>query len=126
MLNLPRWQTAVIIAITVLSGLFALPNMLPASVLDALPHWYSQNRINLGLDLRGGAHFLLEVDLRGVLTERLTNLSDLVRADMRKQQVGLKDVLLSGELDLEGSPTALVAFFALLDGADGNFPIVTP
>jgi preprotein translocase subunit SecD len=92
MLNLPRWQTAVIIAITVLSGLFALPNMLPASVLDALPHWYSQNRINLGLDLRGGAHFLLEADLRGVLTERLTNLSDSVRADMRKQQVGLKDV----------------------------------
>lgn len=92
MLNLPRWQTIVIIAITVLSGLFALPNMLPTSVLDALPHWYSQNRINLGLDLRGGAHFLLEADLRSVLTERLTNLSDSVRADMRKQQVGIKDV----------------------------------
>jgi len=92
MLNLPRWQTIVIIAITMLSGLFALPNMLPTSVLDALPHWYSQNRINLGLDLRGGAHFLLEADLRSVLTERLTNLSDTVRADMRKQQVGIKDV----------------------------------
>ncbi|TAJ35802.1 MAG: protein translocase subunit SecD [Reyranella sp.] len=92
MLNLPRWQTIVIIAITVLSGLFALPNLLPSNVLDALPHWYSQNRINLGLDLRGGAHFLLEADLRSVLTERLTNLSDSVRADMRKQQVGIKDV----------------------------------
>ena len=64
MLNLPRWQTIVIIAITVLSGLFALPNLLPASVLDHLPHWYQQSRINLGLDLRGGAHFLLEADLR--------------------------------------------------------------
>jgi preprotein translocase subunit SecD len=92
MLNLPRWQTIVIIAITVLSGLFALPNLLPSNVLEALPHWYSQNRINLGLDLRGGAHFLLEADLRSVLTERLTNLSDSVRADMRKQQVGIKDV----------------------------------
>jgi preprotein translocase subunit SecD len=92
MLNLPRWQTIVIIAITVLSGLFALPNLLPASVLDALPHWYSQNRINLGLDLRGGAHFLLEADLRSVLTERLTNLSDSVRADLRKQQIAIKDV----------------------------------
>ena len=67
MLNLPRWQTIVIIAITVLSGLFALPNLLPNSVLDKLPHWYSQNRIGLGLDLRGGAHFLLEADLRSVL-----------------------------------------------------------
>lgn len=92
MLNLPRWQTIVIIAITVLSGLFALPNLLPAAVLDHLPGWYSQSRINLGLDLRGGAHFLLEADLRSVLTERLTNLGDSVRAELRKQQVGFKDV----------------------------------
>ncbi len=92
MLNLPRWQTIVIIAITVLSGLFALPNLLPSSVLDVLPHWYSQSRIGLGLDLRGGAHFLLEADLRSVLTERLNNLSDSVRAELRKQQVTFKDV----------------------------------
>ena len=92
MLNLPRWQTIVIIAITVVSGLFALPNLLPGKVLDVLPHWYSQSRIGLGLDLRGGAHFLLEADLRSVLTERLTNLSDSVRAELRKQQVTFKDV----------------------------------
>ncbi|MDP3159668.1 MAG: protein translocase subunit SecD [Reyranella sp.] len=92
MLNLPRWQTIVIIAITVLSGLFALPNLLPGSVLDVLPHWYSQSRIGLGLDLRGGAHFLLEADLRSVLTERLNNLSDSVRAELRKQQVTFKDI----------------------------------
>ena len=92
MLNLPRWQTIVIIAITVLSGVFALPNLLPASVLDHLPHWYQQSRINLGLDLRGGAHFLLEADLRSVLTERLTNLGDSVRGELRKQQVPFKDI----------------------------------
>ena len=92
MLNLPRWQTIAILAITLLSGVFALPNLLPASVLDHLPSWYQQSRINLGLDLRGGAHFLLEADLRSVLNERLTNLSDSVRAELRKQQVGFKDV----------------------------------
>jgi preprotein translocase subunit SecD len=92
MLNLPRWQTIVIIAITVLSGVFALPNLLPGAVLDVLPGWYSQNRINLGLDLRGGAHFLLEADLRGVINERLTNLSDSLRGEFRKQQIGYKDV----------------------------------
>ena len=92
MLNLPRWQTIVILAITLLSGVLALPNILPATVLDHLPHWYQQSRINLGLDLRGGAHFLLEADLRSVLNERLANLSDSVRAELRKQQVGFKDV----------------------------------
>lgn len=92
MLNLPRWQTIVIAGITLLSALFALPNLLPAGVLDHLPHWYSSSRINLGLDLRGGAHFLLEADLRAVMNERLTNLSDSVRGELRKQQVPFKDV----------------------------------
>ncbi len=92
MLNLPRWQTIVIAGITLLSALFALPNLLPASVLQHMPHWYANSRINLGLDLRGGAHFLLEADLRSVLTERLTNLSDAVRAELRKQQVPFRDV----------------------------------
>ena len=92
MLNLQRWQTIAVIAFTALAVLFALPNVLPAMVLDHLPGWYQQSRINLGLDLRGGAHFLLEADLRSVLTERLTNLSDSVRGELRKQQVGVKDV----------------------------------
>src|SRR6185503_17260889 len=92
MLNLQRWQTIAVIAFTALAVLFALPNVLPAVVLDHLPGWYQQSRINLGLDLRGGAHFLLEADLRSVLNERLTNLSDSVRGELRKQQVGFKDV----------------------------------
>src|SRR5262249_18019205 len=92
MLNLQRWQTIAVITFTALAVLFALPNLLPASILHHLPTWYQQSRINLGLDLRGGAHFLLEADLRSVLNERLTNLSDTVRADLRKQQVGFKDV----------------------------------
>ena len=92
MLNLPRWQTIAIIAVTVFAGIFALPNLLPASVLAALPSWYAQSRINLGLDLRGGAHFLLEVDLRGVMTERLTNLVDSLRGELRKQQIGFQNI----------------------------------
>lgn len=96
MLNLPRWQVIGIIAVTALAILFALPNALPGSVLDKLPGWYQQSRINLGLDLRGGAHFLLEADLRSVLNERLTNLSDSVRGELRKQQIGFKDVTVQG------------------------------
>jgi len=92
MLNLPRWQTIAIIVFTALAGIFALPNLLPDEVLNKLPAWYSQNRINLGLDLRGGAHFLLEADLRGVQNERLTNLSDSVRGELRRAQVGFKEV----------------------------------
>ena len=61
-----------------------------------MPGWYAQSRMNLGLDLRGGAHFLLEADLRSLMTERLTNLSDSVRSELRKQQVAFKDVNVEG------------------------------
>ena len=96
MLNLPRWQTIGIIAVTVLAAIFALPNLLPGSVLDKLPAWYAQSRINLGLDLRGGAHFLLEADLRSLMSERLTNLSDSLRGDLRKEQVAVGDIKVEG------------------------------
>lgn len=96
MLNLPRWQTIGIITVTALAVLFALPNLLPSSVLDHMPGWYAQSRMNLGLDLRGGAHFLLEADLRSLMTERLTNLSDSVRSELRKQQVPYKDITIEG------------------------------
>jgi preprotein translocase subunit SecD len=96
MLNLPRWQVIGIIAVTALAALFALPNLLPGAVLDVLPGWYAQSRINLGLDLRGGAHFLLEADLRSVMNERLTNLSDSVRGELRKNQVAFKEINIQG------------------------------
>lgn len=103
MLNLPRWQTIAIIVVTAMAAIFALPNVLPGAVLDKLPSWYSASRINLGLDLRGGAHFLLEADLRGVMTERLTNLSDTLRGEFRKQQVAYKSI------DVEASKGQVVA-----------------
>ncbi len=102
MLNLPRWQTIAVIVVTALAALFALPNLLPAPVLDVLPHWYATSRINLGLDLRGGAHFLLEADLRSVLNERVTNLSDALRGELRKQQVAFKDIT------IENGPAVVV------------------
>ena len=41
-------------------------------------------------------------------------------------QVGLRELIFSDELDVDGSRTALLSFFRLLDPVDPNFPIVTP
>jgi alkyl sulfatase BDS1-like metallo-beta-lactamase superfamily hydrolase len=41
-------------------------------------------------------------------------------------QVGLRDFIFSDELDVDGSRTALLSFFRLLDRPDPNFAIVTP
>ena len=42
------------------------------------------------------------------------------------QQAGLRELLFSDELTVEGSRLDLLAFFSLLDRPDGTFPIVTP
>jgi preprotein translocase subunit SecD len=96
MLTLPRWQTWSIIGITVISVLLALPNLLPGVVLQYLPSWYATSVINLGLDLRGGAHLLFDVDVRSVVRQRLIDLSDTVRAELRKHQLQLRDVTSDG------------------------------
>jgi alkyl sulfatase BDS1-like metallo-beta-lactamase superfamily hydrolase len=39
---------------------------------------------------------------------------------------GIRDLVFSDEISVEGSRTALLGFFGLLDSADGDFAIVTP
>ena len=41
-------------------------------------------------------------------------------------KAGVKDLLLSDELDLEGSKLDLAKFFSLFDNPEGRFDIVTP
>ena len=41
----------------------------------------------LGLDLRGGVHFLLQVDMKGALTKRLDSTSADLRTAMRDKNL---------------------------------------
>ena len=60
-------------------------NLLPAS-----PSWLSAlgaHPMYLGLDLRGGVHFLLQVDMQGALTARYDSLITDIRAALRDQKI---------------------------------------
>ena len=60
-------------------------NLLPAS-----PSWLSAigaHPMYLGLDLRGGVHFLLQVDMQGALTARYDSLVTDVRSALREQKI---------------------------------------
>lgn len=60
-------------------------NLLPAS-----PEWLSAigaNPMYLGLDLRGGVHFLLQVDMRGALSARYDSLATEIRAALREARI---------------------------------------
>ncbi len=72
MLYFSKWKTLFIIGAVVLGFLFALPNAVPKDVRDSLPAPF-QRTMNLGLDLQGGAHMLLEVDMSSVMSGELEN-----------------------------------------------------
>jgi len=60
-------------------------NLLPAS-----PSWLSAIRalpMYLGLDLRGGVHFLLQVDMQGATTKRLESIAGDIRSQLREKNV---------------------------------------
>jgi len=50
------------------------------TAINALPMY-------LGLDLRGGVHFLFQVDMRGALTKRLDSLTGDIRTQLRDKNV---------------------------------------
>ncbi len=83
MLQIARWRLALVLAVVLLGVLFAAPNVMPQSIRDSLPGFLPKQTINLGLDLRGGSHLLLEVDTADLRTRILENVSDNMGSALR-------------------------------------------
>jgi len=83
MLRLPRWRVILVIVVSVLGLLFALPNVVPVNVREHIPTWLPHRTLNLGLDLQGGSHLLLEVDTRALQRQQLDNIADQMANALR-------------------------------------------
>ena len=95
MLYFTRWKAISIVLTALVICLFAVPNFLPASMVDSWPKW-AQRHIVLGLDLQGGSHILLEVDTKSVRKEMLENLRDEVRRVLRDARIGYTGLVVRG------------------------------
>ncbi len=83
-----RFSRAIVYGLIILFGLLsALPNLLPDSVLQKLPEWYTQNQLTLGLDLRGGSHLLLEVDTSELTANKNPALHEQIVRDAVEQSL---------------------------------------
>ena len=87
MINIPRWQSILILGIVLLGVAFTAPNFVSQKTLDSLPDWLPNKQINLGLDLRGGSYLLLEVEMDAVVEEQLENLVDAIRLELRGNRI---------------------------------------
>jgi protein-export membrane protein SecD len=91
MLQFSKFKVTIILGIILLGIIFSAPNLVPRDKLDSLPGWIPKTVVNLGLDLQGGAHLLYEVDTNALVTERLNNIVDDVRAKLRAANLGYVD-----------------------------------
>lgn len=60
------------------------------NLLSSSPQWLTNigaRPMNLGLDLRGGVHFLLQVDMKGAITKRLDSTATDIRSQLREKNV---------------------------------------
>ncbi len=67
------------------------------SIIYSLPTFFSESpswltsinakKMNLGLDLKGGVHFLMEVDLDEVVANKSKKLSSDIRSQLRKEKI---------------------------------------
>jgi len=83
MLDFPRWKVIWIWFVLLVGVALALPSLMPERIakqlhLDGLP------RINLGLDLQGGSHLLLEADTADLVKQNLQKMEDTIRTEMRR------------------------------------------
>ena len=109
MLYTPLWKKILVWAVVALGILLAMPNLFYARVearndaelaakkaefvtseqqaaMDGWPSWLPSGLVNLGLDLRGGAHLLAEVQVADVYKTRMDGLWLEVRDVLRDQR----------------------------------------
>ncbi|MFB0613346.1 protein translocase subunit SecD [Aurantiacibacter poecillastricola] len=82
MLDFPLWKRISLWAITLALALLAIPSIASLTGTD-LPDWAQGPEVNLGLDLAGGSHILLEADPAQVAAQRLESMEESVRQELR-------------------------------------------
>ena len=119
MLQFEGWKKA-LVALVCLAGLtYAAPNLIGGRNSGGFLPGQS---INLGLDLQGGSHLLLQVDSAAVQTERLESIGESLRLEFREERVRFQKLDVTGTTlsftlrDEKGIATRNAALGAL--GAD--------
>ncbi|MGN7501840.1 MAG: protein translocase subunit SecD [Alphaproteobacteria bacterium] len=101
MLQFSRSKIITVLLICFLGFVYAAPNMIGANTRgwmnEHLPSWIPSQTINLGLDLRGGVHRVMEADIDSVIVERADDIGALIRSDLRDEKIVTNNPIASTE-----------------------------
>jgi preprotein translocase subunit SecD len=89
MLDFPRWKKIWLWSLIIVVSLASLPSLASLSGQqwpDSLP----DPAVNLGLDLAGGSHILLEADASQIAAQRLETMEESVRTVLRQAEPSIR------------------------------------
>jgi len=87
MVDFAKWKIVMVLLVCIGGLAFAAPNFISDKTARSLPDWLPHQQVSLGLDLQGGSHLLLEVEVGAVIREQLEALVDEVRVELRKAKI---------------------------------------
>ena len=97
MLDFPRWKIVSIVLSMAIGVLLSLPTFVPEATAErwgigGLP------RVNLGLDLSGGSHLMLEADTTDLAKQNIAKMEEQVRTEMRRADppIAIGDISTTG------------------------------
>ena len=89
MLDFPRWKRIWLWSLLLVVALASLPSLASLSGVK-WPEELPDPAINLGLDLAGGSHILLEADTSQIGAQRLESMEESVRTAMRTAEPSIR------------------------------------
>ena len=92
MVKIETWKILLSLIVVLMGGFYALPNTLNENVRANLPSFLPVKTVNLGLDLRGGAHLLYQLDMPGVFKDRSEAMIQALRKELRSEKIGYRRI----------------------------------
>jgi len=90
-----RWRGFIVLTVIVVALIYLTP-----SVSKTLPAWWPnilpEEKIHLGLDLRGGMHLVLEVQAQKAVESHLERVVEDIKSNLRKAKIRYQELRRSG------------------------------
>jgi preprotein translocase subunit SecD len=84
LLRFPLWKVLLVVGTLLLGFLACLPNMISEEQRQSYFSWWPTEPLKLGLDLKGGASILLEIDTDDLRTNELRETNRMVGEKLRE------------------------------------------
>ena len=92
MLQFETWKKAIVLLLVATGMLYAAPNLFSRGDDSGGTAFMPGQAINLGLDLKGGSHLLLQADLSAVVAERMVSVSENLRLTLRAEKIRFRSL----------------------------------